>query len=192
MQAAHGLFVPGVAELLVDDAVVLGQVHALLARGLQGLRAPQDAAGVVLPQRGEHKAFVVPHVLEAAVNPGRHAGNVARADLSLERLGVEAPVQVPAAFGAHKNLGREVHVRRVDLARGHGHTTHLEAMLFSQAHRLVRVLRHARPDQRVVLFGRAARNAVVKKGLGAVAQAVKGNKTFADLGFGQHGGALSE
>ena len=140
LQAAHGLLVPGLAKLLVDDLVVLGQVHALLPGCLQGLGAPENAAGVVLAECGEHEAFVVAHVLKAAVDPGRHAGDVARADLSFEGLGVEAPLQVPAAFGADEDFSREVHVRRVGLARWHGHAAHLEAMLFSQADRLVGVL----------------------------------------------------
>ena len=62
-------------------------------------------------------------------------------------------------------------MRRIDHARPHGYAAHLKAMLLTKAHRLIRVLRNARANQRVILLRAAARNAVVNKGISAVAQA---------------------
>ena len=140
LQPAHGLRVPATAQLLVDNFVVFGKVQALLACRLQCLRAPQDATGVVTPRSGEHEDLLNAYILEATVDPGRHAGDIPRRQRRFERIGVEAPMQIPAALGAHEDLGGEMHVRWVARTRWHGNTTDLKAVFPTQADRLVRVL----------------------------------------------------
>ena len=128
------------AQLLIHDVVVLGQVHPLCPRRFQRGRPPQDATGVVAPERREHERLVGPDVGEAAVDPGRHGGDITLANFGLQAFRIEAPMQLPLPLDADEHLGREMHMRRIGLAMGHGHAADLEAMFLAQADRLVGVL----------------------------------------------------
>ena len=143
----------------------------MLLSGFKRLRPPQNTARVVAAQRGKHKRLVRAYVSKAAINPSGHGANITRAKLGFRRLRVKAPMKLPSALGANKHFGREVHVRRVRHAVRHGHAANLKAMVFAQANRLIRVLRHACAYQGVVFLRAAAGDAVVNEGIGAVAQA---------------------
>ena len=74
-----------------------------------------------------------------------------------------------------------MHMWRIDHARAHGHTADLKAMLLAQAHRLIRILRNARANQRVILLRPAARDAVIDEGIGTVFQTGSGNEARLQL-----------
>jgi hypothetical protein len=87
-------------------------------------------------------------------------------------------MKIPLAFGTHKYFCCEMPVRRVDLARWHGHPTHLKAVLFAQTYRLVRILGNAGSDEGVIFLRCAFGNAVIDESLGGVPKARERYESF--------------
>ena len=151
----------------VDEPAVGGQVQPVPGGLAQHRRAPDDPAGVVVAEGGEQPAVVRADVGEAAEDPGRDGGDVALAQHQLALVAVGAPPQQVFAAEAQEHLGGEVQVQVVGHAVGHGRRADVVAVRLAEVDDLLRALRDARADHRVVLLAVRARRAAVDERLRA-------------------------
>lgn len=181
----------GLALRRVDQSAALEQDEAVAARGVEDVRGPGDAAGVVAAEHGEEEADVVADVLEAAEHVGGQRDDVARTEEGLAVLGTLAGAEGPGAGQDDEDLGGLVAMLGVDAARGLTRAADVEAVGEAEVDVLVGVLGDAGADDGEVLLALAAGSAGVDEGVAAGTQVGVADESGAEVGSGVGHGAVS-